>query len=338
LISEILTILSTIVSTSLVTVLAIFYLLIKYPEKVEKWISMVARAIGLLSDRAARVHMATNIQSTIDECRKKVNVHEETLAYGVRIKWTNAEHVQTDLKENNVVVMMRPYSSQSRNLAHIVSIYVPRALLPKARAYVEPNLMFGIDHTVSKSILEGDTSALQYYTSELMDKIGNEVRSYVLKMDEVHKQGGLTRIILPELQRLNILYPKEPDKKALIDSTKLAELVYEFATKEPRADVSPLLRGAYIRMAIVQVAKPEKLIYRKTEPHLRFIEGELRRGINHFYIVSRGFFTKYSKELVEDCQRKLRLVKVHEEQYTGVFRGNLTELYCALLVLGASSA
>jgi len=61
--------------------------------------------------------------------------------------------------------MMQPYQSQARNLAHIVSVYVPRALLPKARRYVEPNLMSGIDHTISKFILKG-----KYYCIRILHK------------------------------------------------------------------------------------------------------------------------------------------------------------------------
>jgi len=339
-ISQLLSILSTIISTFVVTVIAIFWLLIKYPEKVEKWISMLARAIASVSERAARVHMATDVQSTIDESRKKINTHEETLAYGVSVKWTNADRVQTDLRENKVVIMMRPYPSQARNLAHIVSLYVPRALLPRARMYVEPNLMSGIDHTLSKSILEENTSALEYYLSEVIDKANDEVKSYVLEMDEIHKQGTLTRIMLPELKRLSILYPKQPDDRTTKETTELAELMYEFVTREPGEIGSPIpcYTGTHIKLAIVTVAKPQKLVHEKTKSHFRFIEGELGRGVNHFYIVSTGFFVKYCKDLIKDCQEKLNLVKVYEERYTGIFRGKVTELFCALLIPGVTRA
>lgn len=330
-ITEIVAIVWAAVSSSIVTIVALIWLFVAYPEKVEKWVSMMARLVAFASGRAARTHMATDIQSTIDAQRKKLNTHEEIAPYGVSIKWSNADEVQTDLKENRILVMMRPYTSQSRNLAHVVSVYVPKALLPKARKYVEPNLMCGIDHVVSKSILESNTSALEYYSDELMGKIGEEVRSYVVKMDEIHRNGALTRMVLPELKRLAVMYPREPDDRAFADSMELARVVHGFVTKEAGVDVSPSCVGQHIRMAIVAVARPEKVLQAKTTSHFMFVEGMLRRDVDHFYIVSTGPLIRYAKELVEDCQRGLNLRELHAEEYMGEFRGNTTKMFCALL-------
>jgi hypothetical protein len=170
---------------------------------------------------------------------KKLNVHEEILPYGVSVKWTNVDEIQTDLKENRVVIMMQSYQSQARNLAHIVSVYVPRALLPKARRYVEPNLMSGIDHAISKFILKANTTALEYYINEIMGRASDEVKSWVVKMDKLNEQGILSRILLSEIKRLNILYPQEPDQKVFEESVKTASLLYNLPTKEPGVDVSP---------------------------------------------------------------------------------------------------
>jgi len=330
-ITEIIAMIWAAVSSSIVTIVALIWLFVAYPEKVEKWVSMATRLVAFASGRAARTHMATDIQSTIDAQRKKLNTHEEIAPYGVSIKWSNADEVQTDLKENRILIMMRPYTSQARNLAHVVSVYVPKALLPKARKYVEPNLMCGIDHVVSKSVLESNTSALEYYTGEVMSKIGHEARSYVVMMDEVHRNGALTRVVLPELKRLTILYPQEPDETVFADSEELARVVHGFVTKKAGVDVSPSCMGHHIRMAIVPVARPEKVLEAKTSSHFMFIEGMLRRGVDHFYVVSTGPLIKYAQELVEDCQRGLNLQQLHAEEYVGEFRGKATKMFCAVL-------
>jgi len=329
--SEIISILSAILSSSLVTTVALFWLLFKHPEKVEKWISMLARAVARVSEKAARTHMATHIQSTIDGCRRGLNTRETILPYGVSVKWTNADRIQADLRDNRVVIMMKPYSSQGRNLAHVVSAYVPRALLPKARRYVEPSLMSGIDHTVCKSILEKNTSALEYYLSEIMEEISNEEKSYVVKMDRIHEQGTLTRLLLPELNRLSILYPREPDREASRETTALAHLMYEFVTRGPGVDASPDFLGTHIRMAIVPVGESVKLLLGGTLSHFEFIERALHRGVDHFYVVSTGINIKYAKDLVKDIQQKLKLKEAYEEEYEGIFRGKWTRMFCALL-------
>jgi hypothetical protein len=332
-ISEIITYISSGILSSFITTLCLLWLFFKHPEKVERWISIMTRTVAYFSKGAARIHMATDIQSTIDAQRKKLNVHEEVLPYGVSVKWTNVDEVQTDLKENRIVIMMQPYQSQARNLAHIVSVYVPRALLPKARRYVEPNLMSGIDHTVSKSILKENTTALEYYLSEVMDRVSNEVKSWIERMDKLNEQGILSRILLPEIKRLNILYPQEPNQKVFVESVELASLLHRLITKEPGVDISPNYSGIYIKMAVVPVAKPEKIAYEGIESHLAFIKCALSNGIDHFYVVSTSPFIKYARDLVRITERNLRLEKVYEDEYEGLFRGKITKMFAAMLIV-----
>jgi hypothetical protein len=332
-ISEILTYILSGIFSSFITALCLLWLFFKHPEKVEKWISIMTRTIAYFSKKAARTHMMTDIQSTIDAQRKKLNIHEEVLPYGVSVKWTNADEVQTDLKENKVVIMMCPYQSQARNLAHIVSVYVPRALLPKARRYVEPNLMSGIDHTVSKFILKENTTALEYYLSEVMEQANDEVKSWIVKMDKLNEQGILSRILLPEIKRLDILYPQEPNQKVLIESVELASLLHRLATKEPGIDISPHYSGMYIKMAVVPVAKPGKIADEGVGAHLAFIEYALSYGIDHFYVVSTGPLIKYARDLVRIIQQKLKLEKVYEDEHKGLFRGKLTKIFSAMLIV-----
>jgi len=335
--SEILSYIITAISSSSITAVLLFWLFFKHPEKVERWISIMTRAIAYFSNKAARIHMATDIQSAIDLQRRKLNVHEEVLPYGISVKWTNADEIQADLKENKVVIMMQPYRSQARNLAHVVSVYVPRALLPKARRYVEPNLMSGIDHTISKFILKANTTALEYYISEIMGQASDEVKSWVVKMDKLNEQGILSRILLSEIKRLNILYPQEPNQKVFEESVKTAFLLYNLATKEPGVDVSPCHIGTYIKMAVVPVAKIEKIAYEGTAPHFGFIQHALSNGIDHFYIVSTGPLIRHAKDLVKIVEKTLGLTKVYEDEYEGLFRGRSTKMFCAKLILSHGS-
>jgi len=60
---------------------------------------------------------AVHIQSAIAENRKKLGLEDEGLTLGVKVKWTDENTVLSDLQDNNVAVMMRPYESQSKNIA-----------------------------------------------------------------------------------------------------------------------------------------------------------------------------------------------------------------------------
>ena len=72
-----------------------------------------------------------------------------------------------------------------------------------------------------------------------MGRASDEVKSWVVKVDKLNEQGILSRILLSEIKRLNILYPHEPDQKVFEESVKTASLLYNLPTKEPGVDVSP---------------------------------------------------------------------------------------------------
>ena len=124
-----------------------------------------------VNKKAEKMYMATNIQSSISEKRKKLGLGGDVFEYGIKIDWTDEETAETDLKENKILVMMKPFRSQAKNFASVVSLYVPQAVLPKARNYVDQDLMKSIDYTLSKSLLEDNPTALQYYTSRKIEEI-----------------------------------------------------------------------------------------------------------------------------------------------------------------------
>jgi hypothetical protein len=156
---------ATIITSSVVTIIILLWFFLKNPEKVEKWASIILKVGAYVNKKAERMYMSTNIQAEISQKRKELGLGGDVFEFGVKIDWIDEETAETDLKENKVVVMMKPFRSQARNLASVVTLYVPRAVLPKARNYVEQNLMKSIDYILSKSLLENNPTALQYYSS-----------------------------------------------------------------------------------------------------------------------------------------------------------------------------
>ena len=329
-----LTYLFTILSSSAVTLIVFLWFFIRNPEKVERWISMISRAFAWASERIARTHMATDIQSAIAEKRKRLGLIERGLSYGVSIKWTDADTVLSDLEEDKVMVMMRPYKSQSKNFAQVVSVYVPKALLPKSRRYVDSNLMKSIDYTISKSILDINPTALEYYTSQILGDASGEVRSLMVKMDTINKRGQLVRIGIPELQRLSSLYPREPDSRVQRETLELAEVIYNYvvASEEARniRDLG-IHSGDIMKMAIVPVGRAGQLLTGGIQAHFDFIRKQLTDGIDHFYIVSTETNVKFAKMLVERACSELPFTKVFSEKHEGKFRGRPETLFCSLI-------
>lgn len=319
-------------SGSAVTILAILYILITNPNKIEKWASNIYKFGAYISKRSEKQYMATNIQSSIEEKRKKLGAEGDVLSYGIQIKWTEEESAEIDLKENRVIVMMRPFRSQSKNLANVVSLYVPKALLPQSRRYVDPNLITGLDYTISKTLLESNPPALTYYIEEEKEKITDDVKSLLDLIDPIHSIGHLSRVLVPEYQSLSGLHPIEPNANIQKETVDLLKHIHYFETFEPGTEEerSGIFIREYIKMTMVPVGKAHKLALSGTEKHLKFIKEQLEEGIEHFYIVSAGISNPFAKELVKNACKECELSLIFAEEYEGIFRRRKRKMYCAL--------
>jgi len=312
-----------------VLLIIIIYLL-THPEKVEKWASILFRFLAYISKRAERRYVATNIQATISEKRQALGLDGDVLSYGVKIKWTEEKSAEIDLVENKVLVMMKPFKSQAKNLASIVSLYVPKALLPKARRYIDPDVITGIDFIIGKTILENNSAALNYFVERKVEDHTENVKEVLTKIEPIHSVGHLTRVVIPEFKRLSGLYPLEPNKEVFKETSEFLKEIHTFESTKPGTD-DGILRGVYngehIKMAIVPVAR---FNITGMEPHINWINRRIEEGIENFYIVAAGQNKLLAVTLIQRAYRECGISLVFEEDYEGFFRGAKRKMYCAL--------
>jgi hypothetical protein len=234
-------------------------------------------------------------------------------------------------QDNVLIVKMKNHRNQSKNLAIAVKEYVPYALIPMARRYVEPHLMKAIDYVVSKEFLAKDTSALTYFIN--MNKLDLATKDHIVKVDKIHEQGFLTRILLSEYKKLGyLLYPKEPTSETFNETLELESKIYALVTKRPEEKVSPDVYGKFIKVTIVPIAKDETIEKWGIEPHLEFIKKSLEKGIRTFYVVAAGKINvSLAKNLVDIVERKIGLKKVLCEEYDAIFREQKIRVFLGML-------
>jgi len=322
------------ISGSGLTFLGIIYILITSPEKIEKWGSIILKFFAYRSKRAEKMHMAMNIQYSIDEKRKKLGVEGTVLSYGVEIKWTEENVAEIDLQQNKVIVMMRPFQSQARNYANVVSLYVPSALLPESRRYIDRNVVSGLDFIISKTLLDSNPSALNYYIEQEIQTHSEEVTSKIKLLEPIHERGYLSRVIIPELKSLSSLHPMEPTDEIKNDTLSFVDQMHAFNTAPSGTEderYSGIYNGEFVKMTMVPVGRQFTLLTRGIQPHLDFINQQIAEGVTHFYIVSASDIG-YARRLSTECCVKLSLTKIYEEEYQGVFRGSKRKIYCSLCI------
>lgn len=320
-------------ASSGVSVALVIIYLIKNPEKIEKWASLFHKLFAGINKNSARNYMATNIQYTIDDKRKKLNFEDKGMHYGLKIKWTEEDNIQTDLDDSKVVVMMRPYESQAINLAHIISVYVPESLMPTSRRYVDDDLMTGLDHTISKYFLMDNSIAVNYYIDNFIDERDNLLSELMNKLDDMNNLGYLSRVMIPELEKLGSLYPRTNvgTERETLDLFDSLYSFYETTNEGKILSGEGIYNGDHLKMVVVPVGRPMLLEQYGIEKHYNFIEDHFSEGIHSFYLVYLASDKGYVDDLIQECRLKIYLNLIYNEVYDGVFRGNKTKLGCALL-------
>lgn len=315
------------------SVAVVFFLAwIFFPEKVEKWVILVSKLLAYFSEKHEKRYIAKHIEYNINSLRERFcKQSSDILPYKIEVEWIDTENIESYLKGDNIlIVKMKNHRNQSKNLAIAVKEYVPNALIPTARKYVHPCLMKAIDYVVSKEFLAKDTSAFTYFSNVTI--VNSDVKDLIDKVDEINKQGFLTRILLSEYKKLAYLFPSEPTSETYNETLDLELKVYALVTKKPEEKVSPGVCGKFIKAVIVPIAKEETVESWGIEPHLNFIKNSILKGIKTYYIVAAGKSNIIlAKTILNRVAKEVGLKKVYEEEYTGIFREHEMKMYVGTL-------
>jgi hypothetical protein len=170
---------------------------------------------------------------------------------------------------------MRRSRHHEENMAHALMAYLPKALLPRARRYVDKPTMQAADFTIAKAILASQDQrpgALDVFFDEHLDPARDddtELKDRLVEIDEIDLHGWLLRVVLPEFRHLgDQLHPGEVDARCISDAKAFVSWLYRLAARAPGDDSLPLsYEGRFIRVAVVLVANRFKLQEKGTEPY-----------------------------------------------------------------------
>jgi len=184
----------------------------------------------------------------------------------LKVRWANPEEAQAHLRGGDVVVFMKKSQHREENLANAVVAYLPQAVVPRARRYVDRETMRAVDLTLARSILQVShmpTGALSVFLERHLDPAlaeGSGLTERLRDVDEIDLHGWLTRVMLAEYRLLgDMLYPGTCDDVCLRDAQAFANWLARLARRKPADFTTPLTyRGRYLNVGIIFVAAPRE--------------------------------------------------------------------------------
>jgi hypothetical protein len=257
-----------------VLVFLVLYVLF-FPDKAQTVAGWLWRGIGAIYHKADKRAVAYLVQGAVNSAT--TNVMESTPPYllegKLHVKWTNAQQAEAVLHNGEVVVFLRKSEHQHENVARALMAYIPKAVIPRARRYVDAGTMKAADLILAKSILcqDGvDCGALDAFYNEFMDSAREspQLRSRIEQIDEIDVQGWLERVLLAEYYAMaNKLYPAEPRTEWLQEAELFADWLHGLAAHAPGQKGSLDYRGRLISIGVIFVADKLRLLQQGIEPY-----------------------------------------------------------------------
>jgi hypothetical protein len=297
----------------------VFYLFTSVPafQGAGAWI---ARGLSFWKT-GAKSAVALKIQQSLNLAQEEINSEAKgIIPYRAKVEWVDKPSY-LDTEDEVVVIRMKEYEENPRNIAYAVIDYISKGMVPYSRLYIEKPIQTAIDSImVKKILLERDKGALDYFLTNVLSKaLGQEsVQHYIDIMNNLDGRGLFTRVYLEEAKELGLkLYPT-PDQDALRETKEYVEHLNILATRKKgelgKAD--PYI-GRKIKVAYVLIAEPEKLRREGFAPYVQYAMHCVEDGAEAIYLLSRGRKNRPATRLAESiaitCKMKITNVSEYKE-------------------------
>lgn len=254
------------VGTGVVTTIGIVSLVIKNPEKVEKWAALFYKAARYLCKTAEYKYVKYSVQSTLNEFVADVKKDVPNLnVENVKLEWIDeATTADQFFKQNQLVLRMQKSRSDNRNVVRATVAFVSYALLHKAKRYIAEYQKKAIDLFATTKILENGHSEflsefVELYLADAMEN--KKVNDLFAKFEDIHKMRMFFPILINELDFLGekVFSKAKNNEKVYNEVLELVNFLYRYSQRKKSEEILSDYTGAYSRFSIRIVGMKSKI-------------------------------------------------------------------------------
>jgi hypothetical protein len=296
------------------------------PTKAEMVAGWLWNLLGWLGRGARRRAVAFRVQGEINVAREAATrcAPKNIIEGRARVKFRRADETKAVLDRGEVVVIMRESDHHGENVAHALMAYLPKAVLPRARRYIDEDTMKAADLTLAKALLADDArppGALECLYEEHLDPAATrsqQLNEKLGELDEIDLHGWLTRVLLAEFRALgDQLYPGASHPAVLLETERLEQWLYRLATQGPGEYATSLrFEGKLFRVAIIFVAIPKTLATKGITPYRRRAKNHLYANhVDAVYLMARDHNIPALKQIVQSLDKDARIADAKTFEY-----------------------
>ena len=322
--------------------LLIYFLM--YPDKLLIWKSIIAGLFSWASSALEKSHVGNDIAGHIRDFSRTANQEVEgIMPFRLKIEWVKEMTPEGFIKNGECIVRMHHHRNQAKNFAVATMAYVAKSLVPRIRSHIDKEVSHSIDFTMTKKILvmRRKEESLDYLISDEykpMTEKHPEIEKYCSVMEFLDDHGQFVRIFLNELLLLEReLFSSFPRKKLEEESRAFLEFLdTTLVSREAGEEVPLIFEGENIRVKILMIAKPEKILSADwTNPYEKRVEEAIQKGIKNIYLLGRGMNTFAVKKVASCFEKRDEVMISSSREYNLHYKGKRVKAICVLLkVLG----
>lgn len=293
------------------TLLLVFYLLLKHPNEVKKWVGNLAWVLSFFYKRFQYSAIKNELEGRINSFVGDLSAHTTIDFPTVSIKWAGKDEKEEIIFDDfEAFIVMHDRQYRSRNFVHAAYFFVAETLLRKTKNHLSKNLKKSLDLYATKNILEKEsTASLEQFINDYLNpevEKSTEIKSFLRQFNSINRLGLFFPILIQELTTLgNKTLLSENNQDTVTEVKQLIDFLEKWANRKVGEDIPEAFFGNYVRCSIKVVATKYTREAGKVIPQRDRILLDCKRGCENIYIVgsakkdSRKFMDSVAGEVIK---------------------------------------
>jgi predicted RNA-binding protein with RPS1 domain len=307
-----------------VAIIAIAFLLISNPDKVQLWTAWLWKGVRFASKKAEYSYIAADVAGNLNAHLRRhlTEEMEGPTIPRIAIRWTNSPETITAESPGTLIVRMRPHRDRAANILHASMAVTPRIVIPTLRSQLRPEQSQGIDLQLCRRLAEETSAtAVTTYRLSILDPALSALPNIGPVLDELNTvdlSGLFLPVLIQELTKLAAVHPLDSLPGLADEVAEFSSYLRTVGERSPGDDVDLEFVGRYFKVNILLVAKAETKAI-GVGPYRARVTRELAEGVESFYVMATERNIGFANAVVDALESDLRLIR-HKSRALAITR------------------
>jgi len=285
------------------TLLVVLFLLIKYPDHVQKWVGILSRAFNYIFKKSEYFSTKWEIEGKLNTFAGNLETDGGVPYSRLTIKWTaRDENEEIAFEDGQTIIVMRDRNHRNKNFVHAAYFYTSEILLKNTKRKLPKHLKTSIDlYSTQKIIQQENKAALNQFTNDyLIPNIdqNEKIKEYIERFNKIETIGLYFPVLIQELTYLgNKIYLSTQTDEIIKEVEALIQFLEKWSEREIGQLTQEEFTGLFTKCSIKIVASQYSRSNDKVDNQKGRIINSFNQGIENVYVI--GNSAKKNKKFVD---------------------------------------